>query len=29
MVDMEHVGTCLLVTKAYWKAVEAGHGDLG
>jgi len=23
--DMEHVGTCLLVTKAYWEAVDAGH----
>ena len=28
MVDMEHIGTCLLVTKAYWKAVEAGHDGM-
>jgi LmbE family N-acetylglucosaminyl deacetylase len=25
MTDMEHLGTCLLVTKAYWKAVELGY----
>lgn len=25
MVDMEHIGTCLLVTKAYWKAVDDGY----
>ena len=23
--DMEHVGTCLLITKAYWDAVERGY----
>ena len=28
MVDMEHVGTALLVTKAYRKAVEAGHDGM-
>lgn len=25
MVDMEHVGTALLTTKAYWQAVEQGY----
>jgi LmbE family N-acetylglucosaminyl deacetylase len=25
MADMEHVGTCLLVSKAYLKAIEAGY----
>lgn len=25
MTDMEHVGTCLLTTKAYWRAVKAGY----
>ena len=25
MIDMEHVGTCLLTTKAYWLAVEKGY----
>jgi LmbE family N-acetylglucosaminyl deacetylase len=25
MGDLEHVGTCLLTTKAYWKAVERGY----
>ena len=25
MTDMEHVGTCLLTTKAYWKAAEQGY----
>ena len=24
--DLEHVGTCLLVTRAYWEAVEQGYG---
>lgn len=28
MVDMEHMGTALLVTKAYKKAVEAGHNGM-
>lgn len=28
MVDMEHIGTCMLVTKAYRKAVEAGHDGM-
>ena len=26
--DMEHIGTCLLATKAYWKAAEAGHDGM-
>ena len=26
--DMEHSGTCLLTTKAYWKAVAAGHDGM-
>lgn len=25
MIDMEHVGTCLLTTKAYWLAKERGY----
>jgi len=28
MVDMEHVGTCLLTTKAYRQAVERGHDGM-
>jgi LmbE family N-acetylglucosaminyl deacetylase len=28
MVDMEHVGTCLLVTKAFRLALESGHDGL-
>ena len=28
MVDMEHVGTSMLVTKAYMKAVEAGYDGM-
>jgi LmbE family N-acetylglucosaminyl deacetylase len=28
MVDMEHVGTCLLTTKAYRQAIEAGHDGM-
>lgn len=28
MVDMEHMGTALLVTKAYRKAVEAGYNGM-
>ena len=28
MVDMEHIGTCLLVTKAYRNAMDAGHDGL-
>lgn len=28
MNNLEHVATSLLVTKAYWKAVEAGHDGM-
>ncbi len=28
MLDMEHVGTCLLVTKAYLKARDSGYGGM-
>ncbi len=28
MANLEHVATCLLVTKAYWKAVEDGYDGM-